>query len=135
MFKKKIKKIPLYVLISDDHPGIFLTFTNEKSEATEYAFNYLIYKNFSHFKSWCELRDINFEDPKSAEEYFSTVIDQEEKNKYKVLKIDYAINDMVSILRMFGGCIPLGCSFDRPAEIQYFNDNLKQKGVMEDVDK
>ena len=41
-----------------------------------------------------------------------------------MIKVFYLYKDIVAMMRMLGGCIPIGCSFDEPLEKLYFANQI-----------
>lgn len=125
MFNKGNKVITFYCVSTLDDPSKFLCLTCTKNEAIEYAYNYVRLKNYDHYQMWCDLRNYDKNSMSSWDEYFFKVIPIEEKRKYIVKKIKYKLKDVVAVLRMFGGCSPIGCSFDTQTEYSYLKQKLE----------
>lgn len=120
-FKKRHDKIfEVYTVVHKDRPKHFLTITLTQKEAFEYAVKQLRVIKFDHFEQWCNLRNYDVEDDKAFEEYYINCIDLEEKNEYLICKVQYKHRDIVAALRTLGKCVPLGCSFDTPLELEIF---------------
>lgn len=130
---KRLNKIKLYVLINTDNKNIFLTITNKLSQALEYAENLIKLNHGIHFINWCEAHNFAVDDVKAWNTYFNDCITDDEKLKYKALKISYSKNDIASIMRMFIGCVPLGCSFDTSLEYKYISDKILDNSISEDI--
>ena len=71
-------------------------------------------KNFDHFKSWCELRELDFKEPLSWELYKNFV--RMDLSGYRIRKFKFDKKELASILRMNYGCVPLGCSYESEME-------------------
>lgn len=112
-------QIKLYAVIKREAPDKFLTVTTKKDEAVEYALKLLKLEHLSHFQSWCILRNYSSNCPESWDIYFNDCISEAEKHDYIISKISYKLKDLAGIIRMFGGCVPLGCSYDLPVEYEY----------------
>ena len=123
--KRREKKIEFYVAIEKADPTKFLCITNKKEEAIEYIIQHFKFLKMEHFKMWCNCRNLNINDDAAWFKYFNDVVTVEEKNEYQVNKIGYTHSNLSALLRMFSGCVPIGCSFDTPAEYQYFDNKLK----------
>ena len=118
------RKIHAYALIDTEKAHKFLTVTTSKLDAKEYLIALLTVLHNEHFISWCELRDFDPESVESWITYYATAIDQAEINKYKIIDVWYSHQDLLAIVRMFGHCFPIGCSFETEAEILYFESLL-----------
>ena len=135
MFNRN-KKLKFFIVIHADNPGVFLTIVRTKKEAVDFAYKYLRIKNFDHFEMWCSLRDYQTNSEQAWNEYFNKVVSIEEKQKYLVRSIQYNLSDLTAVLRMFCGCVPVGCSYETKAEYDYLNHKLEtQKMAQEITDK
>lgn len=111
------KKITLFAVYDKkENPTKFITLTLYKKEADEFIYNLLRISHFEHFKSWCEIRNLDVNDDSSWSKYLCNCLSIEDINRYVIHKVIYKLGDVVSIMRMFGGCIPIGCSFDTECE-------------------
>ena len=125
IFDKHKKKINLFVAQDKDDPSRFLTVTCTKEDAVDFCYKFLRIQKFNHFKLWCDLRKLNVEDESSWDKYYSQCVTIDEKKKFIIRKIRYNFNDVAAIMRMFGGCMPVGCSFDTKTEYDYLNYKLE----------
>ena len=125
LFDNRKKKVEFYAVCERDTPGNFLTITCTKAEAAEYAYQYIKIKNLDHYEMWCNLREYDPASEKAWDEYFEKCISREEKLKYLITKITYKLKDVAAIMRMFGNCPPLGCSFDTQNEYNYLTYKLE----------
>lgn len=123
------KKIYLYAVYKTTDRDRFLTITVTKDEAEEYIIALLKNNNLNHYNSWCELQGLNPCCFESWRIYFDTCITDEEKSEYLICRICYALKDLIAMIRMFGGCEPIGCSFESPAEFEY----VKTKFILADA--
>ena len=142
LFFKKKTKIQAYALVSKEVKNKFLTITKDPKEAEEYAMMLLRIKHYEHFKSWCDLRELDSKDFPNWLKYYTDCVPSTEKQCFQIVKIKYELSNILAILRMFGNCLPLGCSFDTELEYAYFNaiidepEQQKQEETnSEDVDK
>lgn len=117
--KKKDKKLSLFVLTKKDNPDRFLSIGLSKNEMIEYAHTLLRFEHEPHFKSWCTLRGYDADQKASWDEYFKTCIDQYRKSEYFITNVLYRLEDVVAIMRMFGGCSPIGCTFETDTEYDH----------------
>ena len=128
------KKITFYAVLNKREPSKFLTFTLTKKQAIEYGNKFLKAIHMEHFKQWCEYHNLNADMNDSWNIYFMKCLTADEKREIVINKIGYKWEDMTAILRMFGGCVPLGCSFDTPQEYSYLNLRLEtHKKLTEDL--
>lgn len=127
------KKISFYVAQDKKNISKFLTLTCTKQEAVDFCYKYMRIQNFNHFKLWCVLRELNVDDENAWKKYYDNVISIEEKKQYIITKITYKLNDVAAILRMFGGCLPVGCSFDTKEEYNYLNYRLETQKATKDL--
>lgn len=122
------KKLELFVLTKKSDPDKFLTITLSQEDAIAYAHTLLKFSHKAHFQAWCALRDYDYKDSDSWEEYFVFCISDEEKLEYVVTSVTYKLKDIVAIMRMFGGCQPIGCPFETSVEYEhakYKNETLE----------
>lgn len=120
------KHVVLYALVTKDSPNAFLTIANTKSDILEYASALLKLSNIDNFKTWCISNSFDFKDSKAWKYYLNKIVSNEEKDKYLIKCLHYRFEDLVAIMRMFGGCLPLGCSFNTDTELAFFSDDLKE---------
>lgn len=130
---KKNKKVYLYAVVKKDNSKNFLTLTLSKDEAIEYIKNLLKILNFSHFNSWCLLKEVDVNDDKSWTEYLA-VCASEQLEEYSIVKVSYLFKDIVAMIRMFGHCIPIGCSFDTAIEKLYLADQISSGTMAKIID-
>lgn len=127
IFNKK-KQITVYALINTQVKNTFLTISDNKHDMHEYVMALLQIQHQAHFEAWCQLRALDKEDFANWITYYSSCVSDEEKSSFQAIKIKYRLQDVAAIMRMFGNCFPIGCSFDTEAEYEYFdsiiNENL-----------
>lgn len=119
LFDRKNKKINLFVLTKRSDPDRFLCVSVSEKDAIEYAHTALKFIHDTHFQAWCALRDYDYKTAHAWDEYFDTCITYEEKSEYLITNVTYKLKDIVAIMRMFGGCQPIGCSFETPVEYEH----------------
>ena len=57
----------------------------------------------------------------------------EELKKYLIVEVGYNTSSIATIFRMFNGCVPIGTSYEDPAEsILFLNKLMEQKEVNQD---
>lgn len=120
MFQTKNSKITVYGLAKAETPNIYLTFVLRKQDLNEYLKKFILLEHFEHYRIWCTWNQHDICSKASEQLYFDTCIDPKELNTYIVKKLRYKLEDIVGILRMFGNCLPLECSFELPYEDAYF---------------
>ena len=127
----KDKKIVAYAVITKQIKNKFLTITKNTFEAYEYVMLLLKLQHQCHFDSWCLTRKLDKDNPNNWLVYYENCIEDEEKDNFQIIKIKYHIRDVLAILRMFGNCFPLGCSFDTDVERLYFKTILNDRSSQE----
>ena len=125
MFRTKNSKITVYGLAKVDTPNSYLTFVSKKQDLEEYVRRFILLEHFEHYRAWCNLKNYDLESPEIEKLYFKTCIESSELNNYIVKKLKYRLKDITGILRMFGNCLPLGCSFELPYEDIYFKSKFE----------
>lgn len=118
------KKLTFWV-IGDSKTKRFFTITLTREQSFEYLYRVLAFAHMDHFKSWCGLKNLDYKTMEAQRLYFNTSISDAEKDQFFVAKVFYTIKEIAGILRMFGGCNPLGCSFDTEAEYAFLKDTLE----------
>lgn len=105
-------------------PHEFLTLTTTPDECWEYI-DMLEYEDHrDHYIAWCEQRNLNPKDDNSWEAYQEIVLG--DNCDYAIFEMQITWEDVIAFLRMFQGCVPLGCSFDRVIEKVYFASQVKE---------
>ena len=130
MFNKKFK---IYAVGLKSEPDKFICYCNNKKEATEYAYNFLKLKNYEHFCQWCIYEELDKKSPEAFFQYYTKVISLEEKADYVIHKIYYKKKDISLLLRIFGKCIPLGCSYESEFEHFYFKAQEEKLQKLNDI--
>lgn len=139
MFKNLFcKKIPLYLVYRNENPASLVTVLADKNQIDEFIDRMIIVDNWGHFKMWCSLRELDYKSLESQYSYIDNYVaanPQEAESKYTfiVRKTLYTKEALASILRMFNGCVPIGCSYESPVETTYAN--LIYSKLAEDADE
>lgn len=133
IFNRNNKKVRFFVVIDKENPERFLTLTCNKKDAVDFCYKFLRIKKFNHFKLWCDLRNLNTADNSSWDLYYNQCVTPEEKRNYIIRKIVYKFNDVAAILRMFGGCMPVGCSYETKSEYEYLNYKLETQKATKNI--
>lgn len=130
LFNKKTK-ITAYALISKNVKNKFLTITKNLKEASEYAMLITKLQHHDHFNMWCTFRELDVSDIKNWLDYYENCVTDDEKDELQIIKVKYDLENILAILRMFGSCFPLGCSFETDVERTYFNAILEEASAQE----
>ena len=140
MFFKKLfnKTIPLYLVYKNENPESLVTVLANENQINEFIDKMILVDNWEHFKMWCNLRKLDYKNVNSQYYYIDNYIEtnpEEVRSKYTfiVKKTLYTKEALSSILRMFNGCVPVGCSYESPVEVTYAN--LIYCKLAEEVDK
>lgn len=139
MFKHLFcKKIPLYLVYRNENPESLITVLPDKKQINEFIDRMIIVDNWDHFKMWCSLRKLDYKDPENQSSYIDSYVaanpdEAESRYTFIVRKTFYTKEALSAILRMFNGCVPIGCSYESPIEVTYAN--LIYSKLAEDVDK
>lgn len=124
---KDKRKFTLYALKTKEFPNSFLTLALNKNQVKEYFFKLLQAKFFEHYIAWCKIKNLDSSSEQSWLEYYSTCIPDSEKDKYEISKYIYPFSSIASIIRMFVGCVPIGCSFNNKSEYEYFVNSMSDE--------
>lgn len=131
-FNNKNKTLKLYILSKGDNLDNFLCVALSKKDIVEYLNKLLKFEHLPHYQAWCSIHEYDAESNVAWKEYFDTCIDFPEKSRYKIANVTYKLNDVVAIMRMFGGCIPIGCSFETQSEHAYMKYQRELESVLEE---
>lgn len=132
------KKVYLYLVYKNEDDSSLVTVLEKEYQINEFINRNILVHNYKHFKAWCELRKIDYTKVESENAYidnfFNTATEEDlKKYTYIIKKAYYTKTALASILRMFNGCFPLGCSYETEVEIAYANvlfeevEKVKQK--------
>lgn len=127
IFKNK-KLLKCFAVVRKNDNSKFLTVTETKEQCFEYANTLLKLENFEHYQLWCKCRNYNLDDKDVWNQYFTDCLTEEDKCKYNIVEIKFNKTNLIAMIRMFAGCIPLNCSFDLPEE--YVHLKLLEKEFM-----
>lgn len=133
--KTRSKYIKLLFILDRDNlyldektriPNI-LSVVTTKEEADEYIDRRLFAESFEHYSSWCALRELD----KNSDSWlaYKKVIDI--PYYYEETRVDY--KTISGLLRIFYGCVPIGCSFDTLIETSTLLTKLKEEEEQEDT--
>ena len=120
------KKICLYLIYKNKDENSLVSVVEKKEQVDEFIRRSILVYNYTHFKSWCKLREIDYRNPISENYYINNFIetsDKETLSQYNcvVKKAYYTKSSIAAILRMFNSCIPMGCSYETNIEDVYAN--------------
>lgn len=132
LFKKKNKKkFVFYGVQLIDNQQSFLTITETQQEALEYINRYLYLKHKEEYETWAYYQKLPVEDMETWAKFKLTRIDQAELANIGLTCIRYSSKDIATMLRMFCGVKPIGCSFDDQLEYSKF---LYQESAKESLE-
>jgi len=126
------KQINVYALIHKEFKDKFLTIAKDKDSVYEYAMMFLKLTYQDHYERWCQIKQLDKDDYETWMMYYNECIDEKEKENLQILKVKYDLDNILAILRMFGKCVPLGCSFETQAERDYFRSILVDEALLEE---
>lgn len=120
MFKRKKKVILYFVSPKDDEENI-VTVLDDKEQIQEYIRQRIILDNEPHYKAWAELHELDPLKEENKTEYVNQFLERTsdedlEQYSFIVRGFEFSLPDLASILRMFSGCVPIGCSYEQPVE-------------------
>lgn len=121
------KKITLYLIYKDDKCNELLTVVSSKKQINEFIDRMIIVDNWEHYMLWCDLKSIDYKDVSNHKKYIDNYIitnPEEVNSKYSfvIQKVIYTKDLFASILRMFNGCTPIGCSYENTCELTYITE-------------
>lgn len=129
-FIERIKNnriIKAYMLISKDDPDNILTICLHKSEARMYAHMLLREKYLHHYENWCILHGYDVDSMTSWYIYFDEIVPDSEKEAYIITQVKYSYKNIAALMRMFAGCLPVGCDFEDEYEYDYAEAKLNME--------
>ena len=125
------KKVYLYLVYKREDDNSLVTVLERKDQIDEFISRNILIHNYKHFKAWCGLRKMDYTKAESENAYINNFLNtatEEDLDKYTYIirKAYYTKTALASILRMFNGCFPLGCSYETEAEVVYANVLFKE---------
>lgn len=117
------KKFIFYLVCDTDKDETILCVCNKLKEISEFVNTKILVDHFDHYKSWCELKQLDINNMDSKREYLINYITNSPegaltKYNYIIKKIDYDKDSISAVLRILHGYIPLGCSYELPNEVE-----------------
>lgn len=133
LFKKKIDRVSFWVVQDKENLNHFYTFTNTYDQASEYLLKLYIYKDkYEHFISWCDFHKKEKNKTESMIEYIQA-LGVNLFDRYNILKVDYTLDNLASLFRIYNNCVPLGCYFETDLEVQTYSEMVK--AIKEELNK
>ena len=125
-FLKRKKKVFVYLVYENEKEDSLVTILSKQEQIGEFIDRMVILDHWNHYVAWCKLRELNYKDIESEQAYienFYKIATQEDKQNYTyiVKRVAYNTDAIASILRMFNGCVPIGCSYEFKGEFTYAN--------------
>jgi len=106
-----------YYIVTDSHYDYnhmyIYTVCESEKHCKEFIDKYLLLKNYEHYKSWCELRKINYQKEESWKLYKQST---EISSDLTILKIKNTLNNVLSMIRVENNCPVVGCSYETDFE-------------------
>lgn len=135
-FLKKKKKVFVYLVYRNEQEDSLVTILSQQDQINEFIDRMVIIDHWKHYVAWCKLRELNYKTKTSESAYidnFYKIATQEDIKHYTyiVKKVAYNTDAIASILRMFNGCVPIGCSYEFKGEFAYahmiYGDLIKKE--------
>ena len=125
------RKMYLYLIYENEDKDSLVTVLERKEQIKEFVDKNILAHNYKHFKAWCDLRQLDYTKEESENAYINNFLDaatEEDLDKYTYIikKAYYTKTALASILRMFNGCVPLGCSYETEVEQLYIDALIKK---------
>lgn len=116
-----------------------LAYVTTEEEAYEYCRKYFFLKHYSHFKLWCRCHDKNILSTNDWEEYVETILENyDEDNNLNepdeplaVYKLNFTAEEFAAVLRLASYSLPVGGSWESPAELPYIQEAIKNDPNMD----
>lgn len=125
LFKKKSQNTTFFAITDKDNSNIFYTFTNTYTEALEYLAKLFVYKNkMDHFVQWCELHNKDKSLLETVSEYILS-LEANPLNYYNIQTVEYSPDNLAALFRIYNGCVPLNCTFEKDFEHKVYLESLK----------
>lgn len=127
--KIKNKKLKLFFILDKNNlyidektkvPNIISVVANKRN-AEEYIDKRFFIECFDHYSSWCSLRDL----PIGDQSWLKYKEVQKNPYYYELTEVNYAT--VASLMRLFYGCTPIGCSFDTLLETSTILSKLEEE--------
>lgn len=127
---KKLVKFYAVFKVSDYNPEDIsaspaISITVSEEEAMQVISHLLFLRHYEHYKAWCGGEGVSYgfgSDSwyKYASIFFSDPEEMDPEDKFCVIGIEYNIEGLASVLRMFSNCDPQFLPFESPLEWSYF---------------
>lgn len=135
-FLKKKEKVFVYLVFKNEQEDSLVTILSKQGQIKEFIDKMVIIDHWDHYVAWCKLRELNYKDIESEQAYienfYKTATQEDMQNyTYIVKRAAYNTDAIASILRMFNGCVPIGCSYEFKGELAYasmiYSDIIKEE--------
>ena len=126
-----MRKIKVYAVVKtcenrEEMMNNIYTIVKTKKQANEYILFSFYNEYFSPFSYWCELHNQNVKDLDVFRSFMFTRYDEEEINKYTVIPITYALDQLCALIRTLAEFYPMGTSYETEVEVQQFLNKHKK---------
>ena len=130
------KKFEFYLVCEADNDESIVCVCSTVKEIGEFINSKILVDHFDHYKRWCELKNIDFNDITSKRSYLINYFNNSseetlDKYSYIIKKINYDKATVAAVLRILHGYIPLGCSYESPEEVQTELDIVAEREKLE----
>lgn len=138
-----MKKISLYAIAkcpsnvsTEEFLNHLCTFVSRKKDINEYITCKLFAENYTHYKQWVEIHHPGAENREENKlEYLQDVVGEDAFKEYGVKKITYGADGLAAAFRLLHKCIPVGTSYEIPAEIDAVAEYLDLLAKFKDAQK
>ena len=138
-----MKKISLYAIAkcpstasNEEFLNHLCTFVSRKKDINEYITCKIFVENYGHYKQWMEIHYPGKEmDEENKLEYLHDVVGEDAFKEYGVKKITYNRDGLAAAFRLLNKCIPVGTSYETPAEVSTIADYLEALTKFKDAQK
>lgn len=116
----------LYALFEiKDNDSFLLTIAKNKQQVRAYARAFLRLNNMEHFKLWCDLRQIDYKDELSWDEYMRTCIPEEILLQYRIKKLCFTKDKLAETCRLAANLLPIGLPYEGDIEYKKFENIIR----------
>lgn len=102
-----------------------LSITVSQEEAMQIISHQLFLKHYEHYKAWCDGEGVSYGFGSDSWDrycsiFFSDPEEMDPEDRFYIIGIEYNMEGLASILRMFSNCDPQFLPFESPLEWSYF---------------
>ena len=111
-----MKQVSYYAVIDNDldvNNTHVYTASIDKKGCEEFIDKILLNQNINHYKSWCEMRQLDYKNSNSWKSYKEA---SELSSLFKIIKIKCPLNNLLALFRIYTGYKPIGCSYETNIE-------------------